>query len=118
MNGAEDGYVDESKESSEEGISRMMDDPKPPGVTVRIVRWSDVDGLYWYAWSATLDGVHNGQFEIEGVSDEHDDPFPTPEAAEADCRKKLHLLVERLLPALTTGRAAFTTKLNINFVRE
>lgn len=88
MNGAEDGYVNESKESSEAGISKMMGEPNPPGVTVRI--WHGNPG--YTECLISLDGVPKEVFSaVTRVSTDD------PEAAEAECREKVALLLARCL---------------------
>lgn len=92
-------------------------EPKTPGVTVTISPSLAFRGAFMYA--GVLDGIDGGCFSVCGEVDHEGELFSTPEAAEIDCRKHLYLLLERLLPALTIGRAAFTTTLeNLTFVRE
>lgn len=82
-------------------------EPKPPGVTVRIWVKSNINGRKKYCWLGRCDGMRD--FTILS-----DATFPTPEAAEADCRAKLAELAVRLFG----WQAVKSLALNITFVRE
>lgn len=93
-------------------------EPKTPGVTVRI---EELQPGFW-TWNLRLDSIPAGEFYAYVAGPRaHEHQFPTPEAAEADCRKHLRELVERLFPGGVTlaSTHGFSMILqNLTFVRE
>lgn len=88
-------------------------EPRPePGVTVRIFpHRSDLPDTVFH-WTGVIDGVDRFEFSVDSEGE-----FPTPEDAEAHCRKHLAELALALLPSLPLAMDD-CQDLNINFTRE